>query len=165
MMTCSELFGFMSSNLSNEILEHAYNSDRALYKTVLTAVAEAMKLRPAFFERQPRQDRHRTMLEVLARPRFEEVSGNLLGTWLLKSETSMLADFLDTLKVTHNEGVVQDFPKKVEDAALHAAVDKILASHSQEKVIVYLNALCSINHSPWKNLETMLREDPRLQFA
>lgn len=164
-MTSSELFGFMSAGLSTEILEYAYASDKPLYRTVMTAVAEAMKLRPVFFERRPRVERHKTMLDVLSRPRFEEVSGNLLGAWLLKSETAMLTSFLDTLNVPHNDGVVQDFPETVPDEALAVAVDNLLSGYPQEKVVVYLNAFCSINKTPWKNLEKLLNDDPRLQLA
>ena len=164
-MTCSELFGFMSSDLSNKILEDTYASDKPLYRTVLTAVAEAVKLRPTFFQRRPRVERHKTMLDILSRPRFEEVSGNLLGAWLLKSQTAMLTEFLDTMKVEHTDGVVKEFPESVDDEPLSTAIEKLLANYPQEIVVVYLNAFCSINTSPWKNLETLLREDSRLQLA
>ncbi|MDA1275561.1 MAG: hypothetical protein O2960_16205 [Verrucomicrobia bacterium] len=165
MMTCNELFGFMTSGLATEILEYAYASDKTLYRTVMTAVAEAMKLRPVFLERRPRVERHKTMLDILSRPRFEDVCGNLLGGWLLKSETAMLTAFLDSLKVDHKEGVVQDFPESVPDEALTAAIEKLLSDYPQEKVVVYLNAFCSINKTPWKNLEKLLSDDSRLQLA
>lgn len=165
MMTCSELFGFMSSDLSSEILEYMYASDKPLYRTVLTTVAEAMKLRPAFFERRPRVERHKTMLDVLSRPRFEEVAGNLLGAWLLKGQTKMLTDFLDAVNVEHKDGVVQDFPESMDDGSLAAAIEKLLSDYPQERVVVYLNAFCSINKTPWENLEKLLSEDSRLQLA
>ena len=47
-------------------------------------MAEARKLRPVFLERQPRTQRHATMLATLTRPRWRLVTANLLRAWLLK---------------------------------------------------------------------------------
>ena len=66
MLTAHELLGFMSQALALEILSYAYESDKPLYHATLTAVAEARKLRPVFLERQPRAERHVTMLAALS---------------------------------------------------------------------------------------------------
>jgi hypothetical protein len=63
---------------------YAYEEDKPLYKTTLAAVAEARKLRPVYFERQPRTQRHAAMLTTLTRPALEMVTANLIRTWLLK---------------------------------------------------------------------------------
>ena len=59
------------------------------------SVAEARKVRPVYLERQPRAQRHTTMLATLTRPALELVTSNLIRTWLLKKYAGMLADFLD----------------------------------------------------------------------
>src|SRR5689334_22677410 len=105
MLTSHELLGFMSPGLALEILNYTYESDRPLYRTVLAAVAEARKLRPVFLERQPRADRHTAMIQTLTRPSLDAVTGNLVRSWLLKKYKAMLCDFLDALRVKHNEGV------------------------------------------------------------
>src|SRR5262245_60331446 len=126
MLTSHELLGFMSPSLALEILNYVYESDKPLYRATLAAVADAKKLRPVFMERQPRPQRHATMLATLARPSLEMVTGNLLRAWLLKKYNGMLVDFLDALGIQHKEGVVENLPENMEDGKLKVAVDKIL---------------------------------------
>ena len=165
MLTAHELLGFMSPHLAAEILEFAFSSDKELYKATLAAVAQARKVRPVFLERQPRVERHKTMLASLGRPAMEPAAGGLLRGWLLKKHTALLKDFLDALDVPHKDGVVDDLPETMDDVKLHAAVDALLAKHPAEPVIVYLHAFYEMNEARWPNLKTMLETDPRLQFG
>src|SRR5215470_2008906 len=126
MLTSHELFGFMSPALALEILTYAYDEDKQLYRTTLGAVAEARKVRAVFLERQPRTQRHATMLATLSRPALDLFTANLIRTWLLKKHKAMLIDFLSALGITHNEGVVEDLPASMDDAKLKTAVDALL---------------------------------------
>jgi hypothetical protein len=165
MLTSHELIGFMSPALASEILNYAYESDKPLYRATLSAVADARKLRPVYLERQPRTQRHTTMLSTLTRPSLEVVTANLIRGWLLKKYTGLLADFLDALGIPHKEGVVEDLPATMEDSKLQAAVDAVLAKYPQEVVAIYLNAFQEMNEVEWPNLKTMLANDKRLQLG
>ena len=165
MLTSHELLGFMSPNLAGEILNHAYEADKPVYRATLAAVAEARRVRPVFLERQPRSQRHVTMLSALSRPAMEPAAGNLLRGWLVKKQKTLLEDFLNALGVTHNEGLVEDLPKTMDDPKLTAAVDAALAKHPHEVVAVYLHAFNTMNETRWANLEEMLQKDPRLQLG
>jgi hypothetical protein len=164
MLTSHELLGFMSPALANEILAYAYESDKPLYRATLTAVAQARKLRPIFLERQPRTQRHATMLTTLCRPALDPVTGNLIRTWLLKKYNSMLGDFLDALGLPHKEGVVENLPATMDDAKLGAAVETLLAKYPPEVVAIYLNAFNEMNEVEWPNLKTLLENEKRLQL-
>ena len=142
-----------------------YESDKPLYRTVLAAVAEARKVRPVFLERQPRAQRHATMLATLSKPSLELVTASLLRTWLLKQHKELLIDFLDKLAIPHKEGVVEDLPPTMDDAKLREAVDAVLAKDRPEVVAVYLNAFNEMNEVEWPNLKTMLEADTRLQLG
>jgi hypothetical protein len=155
----------MSPALAVRIIEFTHDDNKQLYRTTLATVAEARKLRPAFFERSPRASRHAAMALTLSRPRLELLAANLLRDWLMKQQTAMLTDFLDTLGVTHKEGAVDELPSFVEDAPLQAAVEKILAKYPAEEAAVYLNAFYTMNDVHWPNLEAILKTDPRLQFG
>jgi hypothetical protein len=155
----------MSPGLAQEIILYAYESDKPLYHTTMAAVAQARKLRPVYFERQPRVERHAAMLATLSRPALEAVAANLIRTWLLKKYKDMLADFLTALDIAHKEGVVEDLPSSMEDAKLKAAVDKLLEKYPPEVVAVYLNAFNEMNEVEWSNLKTMLENDKRLQIG
>jgi hypothetical protein len=165
MLTSHELFGFMSPALALRIIECAHDDNKELYRAALQAVAEAKKLRPTFFERTPRVARHKDMAAMLARPRLELIAANLLREWLMKKQTAMLAQYLDTLGIPHNDGAVDDLPASIEDAKLNEAVGKLLANYPAEEVAVYLNAFYTMNEVQWPNLEAMLKTDPRLQFG
>jgi hypothetical protein len=165
MLTSHELLGFMSPALALEILSYAYESDKPLYRATLTAVAEARKVRPVYLERQPRTQRHATMLSTLSRPALDLYTANLIRTWLLKKHNSMLSDFLNGLQIPHKEGVVEDLPKSMDDARLKEAVDALLAKYPPEAVAVYLHAFNDMNEADWPNLKSMLESDSRLQLG
>ncbi|HXR05996.1 MAG TPA: hypothetical protein VN765_01625 [Candidatus Acidoferrum sp.] len=165
MLSSHELFGFMSPPLAAHILEHAHENNKDLYRVAMGAVAEARKLRPAFFERRPRATRHTEMTVTLSRPRLELMAANLLRDWLMKEKKAMLADFLDKLAIAHKEGAVDNLPAAVEDANLKEAIDLLLSKYPAEEVAVYLNAFYTMNDVRWPNLEAMLKDDPRLQFG
>ena len=164
MLTSHELFGFMPPSLAADILEHAYTNDRDLYRATLNAVANVRKVRTIFLDKQPRPARHAGMVAYLSRPGLELAAGTLLRGWLLKAHKSLLVDFLDGVGVAHKDGVVDDLPESADDAKLKSAVDTILAKHSADVVKVYLHSFNTMNDSQWKNLETILKDDARLQF-
>ncbi len=164
MLTSHELFGFMPPALAADILEHAYANDRELYRATLTAIANARKVRPVFLDKQPRKERHVGMIAYLSRPGLELAAGTMLRGWLLKAHKSLLADFLDGVGITHKDGVVDDLPDSVDDAKLKTAVDTLLTKQPADVVKVYLHSFNTMNESQWKNLETILKDDARLQF-
>jgi hypothetical protein len=164
MLTSHELFGFMPPALAADILEHAYTNDRELYRATLTAVANVRKVRPVFLDKQPRPARHAGMVGYLSRPGLELAAGTMLRGWLLKGHKSLLADFLDGTGIAHKDGVVDDLPESVDDARLKSTVEAILAKHPADVVKVYLHSFNTMNESQWKNLETLLKDDARLQF-
>jgi hypothetical protein len=159
------LIGFVSPGLANEILNFAYESDKPTYKAVLAAVAQARHLRPVFLERQPREQRHVTMLATLTRPGLDLTAGTLIRAWLVKQHKAMLVDFLTALGIEHKDGVVDNLPPTMDDAKLKSAVDLLLAKHPPEAVAVYLNAFNDMNEANWANLKAMLESDTRLHLG
>jgi len=165
MLSSHELLGFMSPTLAADILSYAYETDKPLYRAMVSAVAEARKVRPVFLERQPRAQRHTTMLATLTRPSMEPAAGNLIRTWLVKKQNPMLVQYLDALGIPHKEGVVDDLPSTMDDAKLKPAVEGLLAKFPHEEVAVYLLAFNEMNEANWPNLKAMLESDSRLQLG
>jgi hypothetical protein len=165
MLTSHELFGFMTPNLANEILTFVHESDKPAYKTTLAAVAQARHVRPVFLERQPRAQCHAAIISTLSRPALEAGAAGLIRVWLVKKQRQMLVDFLNSLGLPNNEGVVDDLPATMDDAKLKSAIDTLLAKYPGEAVAVYLNAFNDMNEANWANLKTMLESDKRLQLG
>lgn len=165
MLTSHELFGFMSPALAMDILTFVHDTDKASYRATLAAVAQARHVRPVFMERQPKPQRHANMLASLAKPNLEEAAGNLIRVWLVKKYKSMLMDFLNSLGIKNEEGVVEDLPPSMEDDKLRAAVDLLVGKYPPEAVAVYLHAFNDMNEANWPNLKTLLESDARLQLG
>jgi len=165
MLKSYELFGFMSPALANEILTFAFETEKPTYRAILQAVADARRLRPVFLERQPKSERHAMMLNMLMKPALDVAAGTLLRTWLVKKHQAMLVDFLNSLEIPNEDGVVEDLPPVVDDGKLKTAVDGLLTKHPQEAVAVYLNAFNGMNEANWPNLKTLLEGDTRLQLG
>lgn len=155
----------MSPALANEILNFAYESDKPVYKATMGGVAQALRVRPVYLERQPRAQRHVSMIQILSRPGLDAVAGGLLRAWLLKKHKGMLVDFLNALEIKNEDGVVDDLPESMDDAKLKAAIEAVLAKHPHEAAAVYLNAFNEMNQANWANLKGILESDPRLQLG
>jgi hypothetical protein len=165
MLTSHELFGFMSPALANEILNFAYDTDKPTYKATVNGVATALRVRPVYLERQPRPQRHASMIQILSRPGLDAAAGGLLRAWLVKQHRPMLGEFMDALGIKNEQGVVDDLPASIKDAKLKSAIDALLAKYPAETVAVYLNAFTEMNEANWENLKAMLQNDSRLQLG
>ena len=164
MLNSYELLGFISPDLSNRILTDTAEDNREVYDATLTGVAKLRRMRPQFLKRQPKPGRHKLVIESLKRPSFEETATQLLSGWLIKHQVEMLKQFLDALKIDHEDGVVENLPPEVSDGDLNAAIDILLSTHDREIVILYLHAFHSMNDAGWSNLEALLENDHRVQF-
>jgi len=165
MLKSHELLGFMSPALANEILSFIFESDKPAYRATLAAVAEAKHVRPVFLERQPRADRHTSMLSALTKPNLDPAAAAFIRAWLVKKHAAMLVDFLNALEIKNENGVVEDLPGAVDAAKLQAAVEILLGKYPHEIVAVYLNAFNDMNTANWPNLKTLLETDARLQLG
>jgi hypothetical protein len=164
-MTASELLSSISPSLGQRILEEVLATDKELYRVALAGAAQARKVRPVFLERQSKPERHRFMLAALTRADMNMVAGNVISGWLVKNQQTLLTDFLNALKIPHQNGVVEDLPEKVDDAELKQAVDLLLGKHPPEVVALYLHAFYSMNEANWPALDAMLHEDDRLALG
>lgn len=158
------MFAALTRELAVKILEDLHTEHKDLYKTAVLSAAQSLKVRPVFLERQPRAERNKRVATALGHADMNLVASNVIGGWLLKTQTALLGDFLDALKIPHDKGVVEDLPKTVEDAVLNAAVDNLLAKYPQEVATLYLQAFYEMNEAQWPNLALMLRDDIRLQL-
>jgi hypothetical protein len=155
----------MSPALANDIIAFTFENEKPTYRATLNAVAESRHVRGVFLERQPKGQRHATMISSLAKPNLELAAGNLIRIWLLKKYKGMLVDFLNALEIKNEDGVVDNLPESMDDAKLKGAIDILLAKYPPEAVAVYLNAFNDMNEANWANLKALLEGDPRLQLG
>jgi len=164
MLSSYELIGFISPELAHRILADTAEDNRDLYEATLGAVARLRGMRPQFLKKQPKPTRHKTMVQAMSKPAFDEAAGSLLRGWLLKHQIVLLTQFLDALGIEHEEGIVEELPETIADDALSAALYNLLANHDRDVVVLYLHAFHTMNDAGWPNLETALENDERLQL-
>ena len=164
MLSSYELIGFITPELAHRILADTAEDNRELYEATLGAVARLRGMRPQFLKKQPKPIRHKTMVQAMSKPAFDEAAGSLLRGWLLKHQISLLTQFLDALDIKHEEGIVEELPKTIADDMLSAALDNLLANHDRDVIVLYLHAFHTMNDAGWPNLEATLENDDRLQL-
>ena len=164
-MTASELIAAVSPALGQRILDEVHATDKELYRVALAGAAQAKKVRPVFLERQPKPERHRSMVAALARQDMNVIAGNVISGWLVKNQQALLVDFLNALKIPHENGVVENLPENVDDNELKNAVNLLLEKNQPEIVALYLHAFYSMNEANWPTLDVLLHEDDRLMLG
>jgi len=164
MLSSYELIGFITPELAHRILADTAEDNRELYEATLGAVARLRGMRPQFLKKQPKPIRHKTMVQAMSKPAFDEAAGSLLRGWLLKHQIGLLTQFLDALDIKHEEGIVEELPKTIADDMLSAALDNLLANHDRDVIVLYLHAFHTMNDAGWPNLEAALENDDRLQL-
>ena len=164
-MTIAQLFASMSPSLASQILEELYKNQKDLYRSTMYGVAHATKVRPVFLERLTHPERHVKMQAGLGRHDLTATTANILTTWLVKTQNQLLCDFLDSLKIKHEQGVVEELPTSMDDDSLLNALETVLAKHPHENVSVYLHAFDIMNETRWPNLQALLEADPRLKLG
>jgi hypothetical protein len=164
-MTANEMFAEVSPALAVRIIEEVHATDKDLYRVALAGVAQAKKVRPVFLERQSKAERFRTMASALGRTDMQVIAGNVISGWLVKNQQPLLIDFLNALKIPHQNGVVDTLPATVDDKLLHDAVEMLLTKYPPEVVGLYLRAFHDMNEADWANLKKLLAEDVRLMLG
>jgi len=121
-----QIFGDLSPEEAHEIFEELAGADRGAYRSSLSIAARRRNLRPEFLERKPRRERHEWMRDVFARPRNNDAATEILQTWLLVCHRRMLVEFLDALKIDHEDGLIAEIPAQPPGvtAAIHALCGK-----------------------------------------
>ena len=156
----------MSPALANDILSFIFESDKPAYKATLAAVAEAKHVRPVFLERQPRAERHATMLAALTKPQLDAAAAALHPRLAGEKAQGDAGGFPERARHPATKTAWWKICRRaMDDAKLKAAVEILLGKYPHEVVAVYLNAFNDMNAANWPNLKTMLETDTRLQLG
>jgi len=164
-MPTHTLWPALPSQLANDILLSVQKSNKKLYRTSLEVMAPRMGVRVPILIEMPKARRHATWIQILGRPEMEVLSFNLLSTWLIEDQRSMLCAWLDALGIPHaDNGCADTFPPQPDKALLKKGVDTLLQQFDPIIVSVYLRCFNQIDETQWPALDEILNTDPRLQL-
>jgi len=166
MLKPNEIFARMPSETSAKLFSFLTEKEKPLYKATIDSLAKQRKLRPVFIERKPRNERNAWLKDMLGKKQSDGIAAHLLQIWLVGEHKQILCDFLDALKIQHDEnGTIEEMPPCPPKADLQQAVQTLLEKHDPGVVAVYLHAFQALDEKGWPELETILGEDERLRLA
>lgn len=141
--------------------------ERNLYKTTLSSLGQARKLRLVFLQKKSVADQIAFMHKILKLKSQDLVGEHLLQVWFMKGKQDLLRTFCDRMEIEHdgNGQVVGDLPETLDDAKLKDTVDRLLEMFDSKLVTVYLIVFNLQTPDGWSNLDQMLQEDERLKIA
>ena len=120
-------------------------------------VAKAMKFRPQAIRKLPMAQRARRAQSILISDANAELTYELFGSYLMKTQKPLITDFLDETGVSHEDGMLDgDGANEPDVAKIDAALKKLDATYKPDDVTLYLS-ICVEQWSQIPELETAWR--------
>ena len=120
-------------------------------------VAKAMKFRPQAIRKLPMAQRARRAQSILISDSNAELTYELFGSYLMKTQKPLITEFLDETGVSHEDGMLDGDGDNFPDVSkLEAALKKLDSSDNADDVTLYLS-ICVEQWSQIKELEAAWR--------
>lgn len=162
-MHAHQLIQAIGPEAAGSILLHFREQDREVYKNTVASLAAKRHLRPVFVQQKPVPEQVAWMLKLLGSRLGEDVAGQLLQLWLIKSREGMLIAFLDKLGIGHDgKGSVDELPGEIDEAKAKEGVAHLLESFPAWEVAVYLHIFQGQQPGGWPAIKAALEGDERL---
>ncbi|MCK6445475.1 MAG: hypothetical protein L6Q99_03710 [Planctomycetes bacterium] len=115
-------------------------------------VAKQLKFRPQAIKKLPMAMRAKKARALLLAHKNVELAYEFLGTYLLKDHKELVTGFLDATGVAHENGMINDEPGNLPDAAKIAdAVKELDGKFDKDDVTAYL----AIAAQQWPDVKTL----------
>jgi len=119
----------------------------------LFLIAERKKFRAKSVAALDIDRKARHLASIVALP--ESLAGRALITYHLAEQRPMMAAFLDSLGIAHENGLIQDDAIKPEDEKLGPAAARLAEQFPPENVSLYLSTLLCQDPATWGGLASV----------
>jgi len=120
-------------------------------------VAKALNFRPQAIRKLPMAQRARRAQSILQSQGNAEMTYELFGGYLMKTQRELVTGFLDETGVSHEDGMIDGDEENVPDVAkLDAALAKLDEDYGAEDVTLYLS-ICAEQWSQVPEIEAAWR--------
>ncbi len=163
-MATHTIWSELPAEKAHEILCKIQETQKKLYRASLEILAQNLHKRIPIVLEMPKVERHALFQQLLAHPSIENLSFNLISSWLVDTQTPLLCAWLDSVGIKHDskgffesDNLAAPSPEK-----LKSAVDALLKTSDAITVAIYLRAFNEIDGIHWASLESLIQNDPRL---
>lgn len=163
-MNANEIFRTVDFETVSEILDWFRENDRNVYKTAVATLAADRKVRPVFVQKKSLKDQYAWIQKTLQLRSCESVGEQLLQTYLMTAQQSMLAMFCDGLGIVHDGkgSVTGELPKELEKERLDETVERLVDVFDPKIFTIYLHCFNMQLAGGYPVLTEKLEADERL---
>ena len=166
-MKAYELYQQTKPSIISDLFMWMRNTDRELYKTVLTSLASARKMRLPYLQKKPVAEQIEWSHKTLQLKSSDMIGEHVLQVYFMKGQQSLLIDFCDAMEISHDgKGQVDsELPETLDAAKLKKAVDTLIGKNEPSLVALYLHTFNLQTPDGWSSLSEILASDERLTLS
>ena len=166
-MKAHQIYQTIDPAVIEDMFRWMRTEERNLYKTTLSSLGQARKLRLVFLQKKSVDDQIAFMHKILKLKTQDLVGEHLLQVWFMKGHQDLLRTFCDRMEIEHdgNGQVVGDLPETLDDTKLASTIDRLLEMFDPKVVALYFQVFNLQTATGWDNLTKILEEDDRLKLA
>ncbi|UCE86106.1 MAG: hypothetical protein JSU66_17585 [Deltaproteobacteria bacterium] len=151
----------MSPERATEVLSGIAERAPGMFAQAVHAASTAMKARPVYLNRQPFERRANAVRRAVARVSANPLAEELLAVYFLECRRPLLVEWLDTLGVEHEDGLLaSSAPPAPPSEQLHAALTSFRKAEDAADRELLLRAFAAQSAIDWPELDAAL-EAPR----
>lgn len=152
---------------SHQILCDVQDTEKRVYRSALEILSQQMQKRVPIVIEMPKIERHTVWQSILGHPLLENLSFNILSTWLVNKHSALLCAWLDAIGIAHDpQGYFSsDSIQEPSAEKLSQAISTVLEKFPQKNLSIYLRVFNQIEGIQWNALNTLIESDPRLQLT
>lgn len=166
-MNSHEIFTTVDPSVVSEILDWFRDNDRDVYKTIVSTLATNRKLRPVFVQKKPLPEQYAWIQKTLQIRACDTVGEQLLQSYLMSAQQSMLGMFCDGMGIEHDGkgSVTGALPKELDEQKLDETIGKLVDVFDTKIFTIYLHCFNMQVDGGYPNLSEKLASDDRLKLA
>lgn len=161
-MRAFQIFANLSNEQALSFFELLRKESPAMYSQMLQAASAAMRSRPTYLKKQPSDKRAAAIRRSLSRVNADALAEELLAVYFLECRKELLAEWLDTVGVKHEDGVLEEEdPAQPDEAKLKDSVASFRGAGDDWDRELLLCAFAAQDAVRWPALDAMLEASQR----
>jgi len=156
-MRSYQVFASMSPEQAVGLLRALAKESPAAFANAVAVAAVALKSRPVYLQKQPFERRAEHVRRALSRVAANPMASEILAAYFLECRKPLLVEWLDTVGLAHEDGVLSaDVPQQPKPAELAKAIDTFLGAGDDADRPLLLRAFAAQDSIDWPDLEARL---------